>query len=177
MSEENNELLPIETPSVTVYQSDWRIEKYCKLRAFNRPRRESYLTAFGIPKDSINEKTLDSKISRLEEKHPEIPEIIAHECEVLSEEWDAQWWQRRREAAEKWWYIFLLFVDNPKTMMLAAKAFEMVCMLLGWKAPEKVEVKASGTNFSTSQSESKIDKLIAKLGVALPSQGGSDAVA
>ena len=165
MSEETNELQPIETPSVTVYQGDWRIEKYCKLRALNRPRRESYLTAFEIPKDAINEKTLDTRIDRLEEKHPEIPSLIAHESGVLSEEWDAKWWTRRREAAEKWWFIFLLFVDNPKTMMLAAKAFEIVCMLLGWKAPEKVEVKATG-GINTSQVESKIDRLMLKLGVS-----------
>ena len=159
-------LHPTETAKGEVlFQGDWRIDRYCQLRANKVSRRASYREAYSIPDGSMVNTTLDSKIQRLEKDHPEIPGLVAHYAQAAAEEWDAKWWKRRQEAAEHWWTIYLALSENPKTVIAAAKAFEIVCMLLGWKSPEQLEVKAvtASCQLDNAQVESKVDRLLAMM--------------
>ena len=145
-----------------IYQGDFMLDKFCQLRAQHYTKREAYREAFGVPADIPNS-TLDTRIKSLHDRHPEIERRTA-ECAAELRE---AWMRRIYEGLDRLWHLFTIYIGDPKTAGLAIMAYRVIVSITGaGQAFGTTQTSdAPTTAIDKSQVESKLDKLMDKLGI------------
>lgn len=162
MNEDAITLTPDAGGKYELVQLLWQEEVYCQLRAGGESGRKAYRQAFG---DKIKDKTLDTKVSRLNDR----PEIQARIDEIkchLTEEERCEAEKRRKKLADKLYTGALVAVDNPKMggLPAAVKVFLALGDMYGWMGPQRLQIEARATTapggFEPKEINGKLDKLL-----------------
>lgn len=153
----------IKTPAI--YQGDFMLDKFCQLLAQHCTKREAYRQAYGASPDMPNS-TLDTRIKTLYENHPEIPRRIAESAAELRE----VWLHHIYEGLDRLWHLFTICIGDPKTAGLAIMAYRVIVSVTGAGQPfgtAQTDSTAS-TAIDTSQVNRKLDSIMLKLGMTVP---------
>ena len=161
MSEETITLSPAADGHYELLQLTLQEDSYCQLRAQGETKRAAWKTAFGT--ETVNEATLDTRVSRLEKR----PEILARIAEIRREilETNALKWAKRREELMEILYSGAKRVArDPEQggISAAVKAISQLASMLGWNEPQRFEIDAgpTGTGLDTKEVSRKLDKLL-----------------
>ena len=137
-------------------------EAYCQLRAQGETRRTSWKQAFGT--EDVCDKTLDSRVSRLEKRF-EIERRIREIRREIAEANALKWAKRREELMEVLYHGALRVARDPEQggIPAAVKAISQLSNMLGWNEPQRLEIDAgptTGNGLDAKEVSHKLDKLL-----------------
>ena len=170
MSDDTLTLSPNAEGQYELVQLSLQEESYCQLRAQGETKRAAWKTAFG--EADVGEKTLDTRVSRLE-KRPEIANRITEIQREIIEANALKWAKRREELMEVLYHGALRVARDPEQggISAAVKAISQLANMLGWNEPQRLELAAgpSGGALDAKEVNTKLDKL---LELAAPKDAG-----